>query len=162
MKQPVQPDTNSPFDFVAQHASVRTARKATLKSFSRHMEAQARHAVDPPIVLTSLQRAANFTASTQKRYRELAASSPFVTIFGLGLPSDLAPGIRRVDLDPADPLCAQWIVLALGPHHAAALIARECDVSGSVPEDERRFDFTITYDRVLVTAVARSLLDRIH
>jgi DICT domain-containing protein len=162
MKQPIQPDTNSPFAFVAKHVSVRTARKPTLNSFSRHIEAQARHAVDPPIVLASLQRAVNFTESTKKRYRELAASSPLVTIYGRGLPSDLAPGIRGVDLDPADPLCAQWIVLVLGPHHAAALIARERDTSGSVPEDDRRFDFTITHDRILVTVIARNLLDRIH
>jgi len=58
-------------------------------------------------------------------------------------------------------LCGQWIVLSLGPHHCAALIAREQDTSGSVPEPERRFDLAITYDRVLVTVIARSLLDRI-
>jgi hypothetical protein len=162
MKHPVQSDSNSPFDFVAKEVSVRTARKATLIPFSRHMEAQARHAPDPPMVLTSLQRVEHFTESTRARYREIAATSPLVAIFGRGLASNLGPGIRGVDLDPADPLCAQWIVLILGPHHAAALIAREQDAVGPVSEGERRFDLVITYDRVLVTVVARNLLDRIH
>lgn len=161
MKHPVQPDTDSPFDFVAEHVLVRTARKATLVPFSRHIETQARHATDPPMVLASLQMAQHFTENTRARYSELAASASLVAIFGRDLPEELAPGVRGVDLDAADPLCLQWIVLILGPHHCAALIAREQDPSGSVPEGERRFDMAITYDRVLVTAVARSLLDRI-
>ena len=160
MKHPVQPVGDSPFDVVAGKVLVRTARKATLIPFSRHIEAQARHATDPPMVLASLQRAQHFTASTSARYRELAPSSALVAIFGRGLPKDLGSGIRGVDLNPDDPLCTQWIVLILGPHHSAALIAREQDPTGSVPEPERRFDLAITYDRVLVTIIARSLLDR--
>ena len=147
---------------IADHVPVRTARKATLIPFSRHMEAQARHATDPAMVLASLQLAQHFSESTRVRYSELAASSPLVAIFGRGLPDELGPGIRGVDLDPADPLCAQWIVLILGPNHSAALIAREQDAVGSVPDGERRFDLAITYDRDLVPIVARSLLDRIH
>ncbi|CAN5671963.1 hypothetical protein BH09ACT8_BH09ACT8_39710 [soil metagenome] len=162
MKHPIQPDSDSPFEFVAKRVAVRTARKATLVPFSRHMEAQARHATDPPMVLTTVQRVENFSEHTRARYRRIATSSPLVAIFGVGLPGALGPGIRGVDLDPADPLCALWIVLILGPHHAAVLIAREQDVVGSVPESERRFDLAITYDRILVTVVARSLLDRIH
>ena len=162
MKHPVQSDSASPFDFVAKRVAVRTARKATLVPFSRHIEAQARHATDPPMVLTSVQRVENFNERTKARYREIATSSPLVAIFGVGLPGDLGPGIRGVDLDPTDPLCALWIVLILGPHHAAALVARERDVAGSVPEGERRFDLAITYDRALVTDVARSMLGRIH
>lgn len=162
MRHPVQPATDSPFDIVADKVLVRTARKATLIPFSRHMEAQARHATDPPMVLASVQLAQHFTSSTKARYSELAASSSLVAIFGRGLTHNLAPGVRGVDLDPEDPLCEQWIVLILGPHHCAALIAREQDAVGSAPERERRFDLAITYDRVLVTLVARSLLDRIE
>ncbi|MDZ7887650.1 MAG: EAL domain-containing protein [Mycobacterium sp.] len=162
MKHPVQPVGDSPFDIVAGKVLVRTARKATLIPFSRHIEAQARHATDPPMVMASLQMAQHFTASTSARYSELARSSALVAIFGRGLPEDLGSGIRGVDLEPDDPLCGQWIVLILGPHHCAALIAREQDPTGSVPEAERRFDLAITYDRGLVTVIARSLLDRMH
>ena len=162
MKHPARSDSNSPFDFVAKRAPVRTARKTTLIPFSRHIEAQARQTADPAMVLTALQRAEHFTRRTRDRYRGIAESSPFVAIFGQGLTSELGSGIRGVDLDAADPLCGQWVVLLLGPHQAAALIGREQDVVGSVPDGDRRFDLAIVYDRVLVTEVARILLDRIH
>lgn len=161
MKHPVQPTGDSPFDLIADKVPVRTAHKATLIPFSRQIEAQALQAPDPPMVMASLQLAQHFTGPTSARYSELARTSALVAVFGRGLPSDLGSGVRGVDLAPGDPLCGQWIVLILGPHHCAALIAREQDSSGSVPEPERRFDLAITYDRVLVTVIARSLLDRI-
>ena len=160
--QPGRPAGDSPFDVVAERVRMRTVRKATLVSFSRQIEAQAQHANDPSMVLASMQRAQHFTASTRARYEQLASCSALVGIYGRGLPADLGGGIRGVDLDPDDPLCAQWVVLTLGPHHCAALIAREQNVTGSVAESERRFDFAITYDRGLVTVIARGLLDRIH
>ncbi|MCF6387041.1 EAL domain-containing protein [Mycobacterium sp. MBM] len=162
MKHPVQPGSDSPFDVIAGRVPVRTARKATLIPFSRQIEAQARLATDPPMVMASVQLADHFTRPTSVRYSKLAQTSALVAVFGRGLPTDLGSGVRGVDLDPRDPLCGQWIVLILGPHHCAALVAREQDSSESVPDSERRFDFAITYDRVLVTVIARSLLDRIR
>jgi EAL domain-containing protein (putative c-di-GMP-specific phosphodiesterase class I) len=163
MKHPIQPSSASPFDTVASRgASMRTARKATLIPFSRHIEAQAQHATDPPIVLTAMQRAENFTGRTRDRYVKIAATCPLVAVYGQDLPAELETNVRGVDLAPDDPLCAQWIVLILGPHHAAALIAREQPSAVPVSDGDRRFDLVLTYDRVLVTIVARSLLDRIR
>lgn len=54
-------------------------------------------------------------------------------------------------------------MVALGPHTAAALIARENpQAQADASDDERRFDFVITYDRALVTAAARTLLNRVN
>ena len=161
MKHPVQPSSRSPFDMLTGGAVMRTARKATLIPFSRHIEAQAQHATDPPIVLTALQRAENFVGATRDRYLQISQSCPLVAVYGQDLPRDLETGIRGVDLKPDDPLCEQWIVLILGPHHAAALIAREQPTDLDLADGDRRFDLVITYDRMLVTVVARSLLDRI-
>ncbi|MCY1143784.1 hypothetical protein OWR29_37780 [Actinoplanes sp. Pm04-4] len=44
----------------------------------------------------------------------------------------------------------------MGPHQAAALVARDLGDSG--PETERRFDFAITHDRDLFAEAARPLL----
>ncbi|OPX05914.1 hypothetical protein B1790_30050 [Mycobacterium sp. AT1] len=155
--------SGSPFDLVQNHALLRTGRKHTLTAFSRHIESQARHAPDPPILLTALERAQHFTGRTRRDYRVLAARSPLVAVFGQNLPNDLGLGIRGVALDPADALVAEWIVLTLGPHTAAALIAREHDDNlKHAREGDRRFDFVITYDRALVTAAACNLLDRIE
>jgi EAL domain-containing protein (putative c-di-GMP-specific phosphodiesterase class I) len=155
--------SGSPFDILTSDAPLRTARKRTLTALSRHIEDQASHTTDPPIVLTTLQHAQHFTAATQRRYLDLAQSSPLVAIFGQHLPPDLGSSIRGVHLSPDDPLCSEWAVLALGAQIAVALIAHERhDHSNQQqPDNDRRFDFTITYNRSLVTAVAHNLLDRI-
>lgn len=160
--QSLQWNNLSPFELVSDRAPLRTARKQTLVELSRHMEREALHAADPPVLLTALQSAKYFSGYTQRSYVDFAASSPLVAIFGEHLPDDLGDRIRGIALDPADPLCQEWTVLTLGPHTAAALIAREHDAYGRRNHDEhdRRFDFLITYDRPLVAAAARNLLDR--
>ena len=159
-----QLSSNSPFELAARSAPVRTANKATLTAFSHHIESQASHAADPPMLLTALQRREFFSARTRQRYREMAPSLPLVAIFGADVPTQLDAHIRGVQLDPLDPLCAEWVVVALGPHTAAALLAREHDQASGrrVLDSDRRFDFTITYDRSLVTQAARTLLERMR
>jgi EAL domain-containing protein (putative c-di-GMP-specific phosphodiesterase class I) len=154
----------SPFDLLTSAMTLRTGRKKTLLAFSRHIEDQARYTADPPMVLATLQHAENFTAATRRRYLDLARASPLVAIFGQHLPPDLAPGIRGVHLHPADPLQTEWTVVALGAQMSVALIARERDDDENLrlPDHDRRFDFIITYNRSLVTAVAHTLLDRLH
>ena len=87
------------------------------------------------------------------------ATSPLVAVFGQGLDLELGTSIRGVRLDPADPLCGQWIVLTLGLNTATALIARN---HGNALEHNRhpggrRFDVAINNDRSLVTMVARNI-----
>ena len=159
-----RPGVASPsiFDLVRDHAQMRTGRKRTLMAFSHQVETQARCAADPPILLTALQSAQRFTGRTRAGYCEFAAHSPLVAVFGDDLPTDQGPGVRQIGLAAGDPLTKEWIVLALGPHTAAALIAREHDDAEQTRSDEdRRFDYIITYDRAVVTAAACNLLDRI-
>jgi EAL domain-containing protein (putative c-di-GMP-specific phosphodiesterase class I) len=158
-----QPPAGSPFDLLASGVPTRTARKQTLTAFSQHIEEQASDTPDHPMVLTTLQQGQHFTPATRQRYHDLAQSSPLVAVFGRHLPADLGDGVRAVRLSHTDPLSAEWTVLALGAQISVALIARECDdqVNQHRPDQDRRFDFTITYDRALVTAVARNLLDRV-
>lgn len=47
-------------------------------------------------------------------------------------------------------------MLVIGPHFAAALVAR--DVGDTGPDTERGFDFATTRDRALVVEAALSLL----
>lgn len=162
-RRPVRESTVSPFDLVAGRCPVRTARKEILTAFSRHIEEQARYAADPPIVLTTLQHADYFTPTTAQRYRDLAARTPLVAVFGQDLSTDLGARVRGVPIDSADPLCTEWTVVTLGAHASSALIAREHreDSVADTGDDHRRFDFVITYDRSLVTAAACNLLNRI-
>jgi len=160
---PSQLRSASPFDLLV-GVPLRTARKKTLTAFSRHIEEQASHSADPPMVLTALQHRQYFTPATRRRYLQLARSSPLIAVFGQHLPPDLGADVRGVHLDSADPLRTEWTVLALGAQIAVALIAREhVDHNDQPqPDNDRHFDFTITYDRRLVTAVAHNLLARME
>ena len=76
------------------------------------------------------------------------------------MPPDLGGGVRGVDLQPEDPLCEEWVIVALGADTCRALVARE--LPGPAERDsDRRFEFLITSDRALVTRAARSLLTRV-
>ncbi|KAA0095980.1 EAL domain-containing protein [Mycolicibacterium sp. P1-18] len=165
---PVRPPSRaiafgSPFDLVRDRATIRTGRKQTLTAFSRHIESQAHDSTDTPILLTALQHAKHFTGRTRRAYRDLAGRSSMVAVFGANMPADFGSGVRGVALESTDALAKEWTVLALGPHLAAALIAREHDDDGEETrrDGDRRFDFVITYDRAIVTAAACNLLARV-
>jgi EAL domain-containing protein (putative c-di-GMP-specific phosphodiesterase class I) len=141
-------------------APLHVARKHVVTTFSRHIEEQARHSSDHPIVLAAVQRAQNLSSATQELYQSLAATSPLVVAFGRDMPGDLGGGVRGVALQPDDPLCEEWVIVTLGADTCRALVARE--LAGSVRrESDRRFEFLVTSDRALVTRAARSLLARV-
>ena len=48
----------------------------------------------------------------------------------------------------------------LGPHYAAALVARDLGDLG--PDHQRRFEFVLTFDRDLVTDVIVALIARVN
>lgn len=47
-------------------------------------------------------------------------------------------------------------MVVVGPQFAAALLAR--DLGDEEPEEERRFDYRVTYDRATVLAAATMLM----
>ena len=49
--------------------------------------------------------------------------------------------------------------MVVGPHEAAALVARDLGDDGA--EAERRFTYAVTHDRTLVVRAARTLLARL-
>lgn len=161
--RPTRSAAGSPFALVDGHRRVRTARKETVLALSRHIEAQAQRAADPPIMLAALQRSEHLSAATRRRYRNLAERSPLVAVFGEHMVAELDRGVRGVALRSDDPMCLEWTVVALGPHTAAALIAREHPGNTAQTADaDRRFDFLVTYDRALVSETAHNMLGRIR
>lgn len=140
--------------------ALRMARKEVVAAFSHHIEEQARHAVDHPMVLAAVQRADDFSESSRYLYQELAKISPLVAVFGRDVRADLGGGVRGVALGPDDPLCDEWAVVTLGADTCRALVARQ--VADSRDHlGERRFEFLITTDRAMVTKAARDLLARV-
>ena len=67
--------------------------------------------------------------------------------------------MRGADLDPDEALRGEWDVAVVSPHFAGAFVARDLGDDGA--DGERRFDYFVTYERELVVAAARTLMERI-
>lgn len=145
---------------VGDRRALRVAREDIVAAFSRHIVEQARHSVDHPMVLTAPHRAEDFSVDARQIYRQLAMTSPLVAVFGRDLPDDLGASVRGVELQHGDPLCEEWVVVAIGADTCRALVAHELVGPESVDGD-RRFEFLVSSDRAVVTKAARSLLSRV-
>ncbi|MET0491629.1 MAG: EAL domain-containing protein [Actinoplanes sp.] len=150
------PQTGTPFSIVAGARPVTRTSKKLLMPISRYLEAQAGEGSQPPVLLACFQDSQHFTKGTAKRFTLIAAHSPLVAAFGAGLDEEPVPGVRGAHLEAGDPLAGEWNVIVVGPHYAAALVARDLGDTG--PDADRRFDYVVTHDRQLVVAAARSLL----
>ncbi|EYR64948.1 Phytochrome-like protein cph2 [Actinotalea ferrariae CF5-4] len=159
--QPVgQALTASPFEIVAQVRSVERAPKRLLLPLTRTLELTAEAAPVPPVLLSSFQHRRNLSPFSLSRYVELAQRLPFVAVLGEDVPCEPAPGVRGADLRPDDPLAREWTVSVLGAHESVALVAREHDGDARTDMD-REFDFAVTHDRALVTAVHHAMIGRL-
>jgi EAL domain-containing protein (putative c-di-GMP-specific phosphodiesterase class I) len=149
-------DDRTPFEIVSARRPAAQATKADLMPMSKHLEALAGEGPEPPVLLACFQEARHFSPATARRFARIAARSPLVAALGVGLSEEPIPGVRGAGLGPDDRLRGEWNVLVVGPHQAAALVARDLGDTG--PEAERRFAFAITHDRALVIEAARTLL----
>jgi EAL domain-containing protein (putative c-di-GMP-specific phosphodiesterase class I) len=152
---------STPFEVVAARRAVRPAPTHLLLPLSRTLEASGVSGRVPPLVLGSFQDQRFFTGRTSERYRLLAERLPFVGGLGVGVPADLPEGVRWAEVAGDDPLSREWSVVVLGAHDSVALVGRELGAGRPGRRDAaREFAFAVTHDQTLVTAAARSLLER--
>jgi hypothetical protein len=85
-----------------------------------------------------------------RRFASVAEHSTLVTLFGVG--TALPRAVRGAVLADDDPLRTEWDIAVVGPHVAAALVARPCG--------DGEMEYAVVYDRDLVMEVARSLMSR--
>ena len=152
-----RPVVATPWELVADWPQRRNANKGHLKPMSHHVE---QHAVDGAsrVVLSAFQDAAFFTAGTRHRYEELARRHALVGVVASGMTTAPGIGVRGGALESCHPIADEWTVTVVGPHDAAALIARKrTDVETDI-DDEEVFEYVITHDRETVIAAARSLM----
>jgi diguanylate cyclase (GGDEF)-like protein/PAS domain S-box-containing protein len=151
----------SPYKLVtAARGDVRRADKRLLLALSMQLEHQAAALGESALIVAAFQTAERFTPLTRRRYTLLGADAAFVAALGVGMDAEPAPGVRGATLGDDDPLRGEWSVAVLGPHFAAALVA--VDLGDTGPEMERRFDFSLTYDRALVVEAASALTRRVQ
>jgi EAL domain-containing protein (putative c-di-GMP-specific phosphodiesterase class I) len=151
----------SPFRIAASAAPVRREVGTKMLSMSVKLESCAQKTKDAQFVLAAFGGGRHFTGSTYQRYESLATSASLVGVFGKGLPAKLGSGVRRIELDSTDPLCAEWVALTLGPGTATAIVGRESAEPDHGSACETTFDVAITNSRPVVAMIAHNLLSRI-
>jgi EAL domain-containing protein (putative c-di-GMP-specific phosphodiesterase class I) len=149
----------TPFEVVSRHRAPERAPKDLLLPMSMHIENKGLDSSEPGVLLACFQEVRYFTPHTRVRFERLAARAALTGALGVGMPLTPVPGVRGASLGPDDPLRGEWDVLMIGPHFAAALVARDCGDHG--PDADRRFDYVITHDRDLVIRAAEPLLNRV-
>ena len=150
----------TPYELIGNHRSIRHAPKHLLIPLSRTLELMAIQATVSPILIAAFEHARYFRPSTARQYADLAARLPFVGALGVDMPPSPARGVRGTKLSIHDPLASEWTVVVLGAHTSAALVARDLGDTG--PDADRQFEFVVSYDRSLVTAIAHSLAGRLN
>jgi len=138
---PTTSPARTPYALAAAARSTWRANGTMLCALCRHLEGQAAVMGDGVIVLTTFQRAAAF-GPVSARYADLAAHAAFITVFGVGMGPEPAPGVKGVDLDPEDLLAPEWDLVVLGSHFSALLTARPA--AGEAPAAGRATPSTTT------------------
>lgn len=149
----------TPFEVVAAQRETKIATKRLLLPMSHHLENRALQIGEGAVLLAAFQHARHFTAVTRRRYETLVRGASLCAALGVGLTEEPVPGVRGAHLEPDDALAGEWSVVVIGPHFAGALVAQ--DLGDTSSELDRRFEFTVVYDRDLVVAAAQTLLRRI-
>ncbi|MBA4026434.1 MAG: hypothetical protein C0482_29180 [Gordonia sp.] len=141
-----------------------TRHKGLLAALSRHLEDSAAAANGPVTVLATFQHARNFTPAVAERFSALASIHPhaFVVALGVDMPPRPAPHVHGTSITPGEPLAQEWTITVTAPHYFGALIAHELPSPATDSDIGRRYAYTFTHDRPLVTAAARTLMRRIH
>jgi EAL domain-containing protein (putative c-di-GMP-specific phosphodiesterase class I) len=153
------PAAGTPYSVLAERQQPRRGTKPLLYAISRHLETHLETRADAAVLLSSFQEARHFTPLTAARYARLARGAALVGALGAGMPIEPVAGVRGAHLADGESLRGEWNVIVLDAHFAAAFSARDLGDNGA--DDERRFDFCMTYDRELVIAAARTLMERI-
>lgn len=157
---PHRPSGDTPYTVVASARTVRRADKGLLLTISRALESQAAGLGPAGVLLAAFQEVTNFTVPTRARYELMARRAALVAAFGAGMDAQPLRSVLGSTLAADDALTSEWSVVLVGPHFAAALAA--IDLGDDGPDEHRRFDFALTYDRELVLAAAETLLARVR
>jgi EAL domain-containing protein (putative c-di-GMP-specific phosphodiesterase class I) len=156
----------TPFEVVAGLRRPRAATRQLLLSLSKHLEYRAADPAEPAVLVACFDDKQGFTPRLARRYRSIAGASVMVATFGVDMPREPAEGVRGQNLDSDDPLANEWVVVVVGAHFGAALVARRSrsgeSSDGRKPRGDAQaaYDFAVTYDRDLVITAAHSLVQR--
>ncbi|NMO93265.1 EAL domain-containing protein [Actinomycetospora sp. TBRC 11914] len=149
-RAPEGPTRVSPLAAVARARPLRRGPVDEVRVAADVLEQRAQSAEGPTVLLATVGPDGAPCGERARRFAAVAEHSALVTL--LGATTALPPGVRGATLGEADPLRGEWDVAVVGPHVAAALVARPCGTG--------EMEYTVVHERDLVLEVARSLMSR--
>jgi len=159
-REPDLPGGETLFEAMRELRPTRSATKGQLLEMSLALEDEALAQGEAAVLLATFQEAAFFTPKTMSRYERIGARAAFVGALAERLGREPVPGVRGAALDSDDALRGEWDVVVLAPHFAAAFVAHDLGERDQA-DMERRFEYALTYNRDLVTALATRLMKRV-
>jgi hypothetical protein len=158
--------SKTPFEVVGEARRPRAGTRHLLQSLSKRLEYRAADPAEPAVLVACFDDKQRLTPRLARHYKSIAAASVMVAVFGVDIPLEPAEGVRGQKLAVDDPLANEWVVVVVGAHFSAALVARRSrtqsgtNVPGQQDDEQAAYDFAVTYDRDLVIAAAHSLVQR--
>ncbi len=137
----------------------RIVSRRVLIEMSHRLEEMAHAQLDDVLMMGSFQHVRHFTLATGRRWEAIANRSALVVALSADMDPEPAAGVRGVRLDRSDPLRDEWDVIVLTAHFAGVLAARDLGDHG--PDDQRRFEYALSYNRELAVDAARALMTRV-
>ena len=149
-------DGSTPYEILLTTLTPRRETKDRLLYISTHLETEAALGSGASVLLAGFQDASHFSPRKQARYRELSRDNALTIVLAQDLPVQDGRNFHVGPLPPGSRLDAEWVVIVLNLHFAAAFVARDLGDNG--PDGERRFDFIYTHDRSTVINAARCFI----
>jgi DICT domain-containing protein len=155
-QRPELQTSTTPYEALSAVRVPRRAVRSELRQISRHLEAQARAAAHTEALVLCLPEERRLGAVEQERYRNLAERSAMTVVVADRTDQFCGPRLRTAPPAADGTMADEWAVIVLGPHYAAAFVARTCsDTAGGA---DPVMEYVFTHDRDLALASGRSLL----
>lgn len=163
-QQPAPLDGATPFEVASASAPVERASRRLVEHMVDHLEERCRVLPDPFVLLVGLQDVQPDLEERLASLRRLSELGALTVVLAEGAEGDAA---RAEDTErfavserqAGSRMRQEWFVAVLSAGYSAAFVARDCGDTGDV--DDRRYDFVLTHDSGLVTAVGRSFLQEL-
>jgi len=158
LTEPFAVDDKTPFEIVSEERVPTPIEKRYLVPLSRYLEDKVDSSGPAAVLFLGFELGAQLGPEARERLHHLIERAEFTVVSGPSTAELVKPGLRARfgAIDPANPASREWTTVLLGPHYAAALVARSLDDETSGPY--RRFEYVLTHDRAVVLRVASSMM----
>ncbi|GAA1625169.1 EAL domain-containing protein [Catellatospora bangladeshensis] len=125
------------------------------------LEEMAQHTDAVRMLFAVVPKTTPFDEQTWMTYSHIAKRGVAVAVFGQESPAPLGAGVHVVPLPDTDPLLDERVLIAVGSHFAAAMLAHRAEPTRTCDGESQIYDAVLTYDRRIVIEALHALVSRL-